>query len=93
MKERNRHANGLRLAFVLATAALSTAAHPAVEIVRVGIPGKLDDFSPFYVGVKVGIYRNEGLDPQFIVTRSPIIIPALLADQPGGRLSAAAASS
>jgi hypothetical protein len=55
----NRHANWLRLAFALATAALSTAAQPAVEIVCVGIPGKLDNFSPFYVRVKTGVYRNE----------------------------------
>ena len=44
-------------------------------------PGKLVDFSPFYVGAKVGIYRSEGLDPQFIVMRSGIIIPALLAGE------------
>jgi hypothetical protein len=41
-------------------------------------PGKLVDFAPFFVGIKTGIYRSEGLEPQFIVMRSGIIIPALL---------------
>ena len=49
------------------------AAQPTTETIRVGIPGKLVDFSPFFVGVKTGIYRSEGLEPQFIVMRSGII--------------------
>jgi ABC-type nitrate/sulfonate/bicarbonate transport system substrate-binding protein len=57
------------------------AAQPAPEIVRIGIPGKLVDFAPFYVGMRTGIYRSEGLEPQFIVMRSGIIIPALLAGE------------
>ena len=57
------------------------AAQPALETVRIGIPGKLVDFSPFYVGIKTGIYRSEGLEPQFIVMRSGIIIPALLSGE------------
>lgn len=59
----------------------SIAAQAAMETVRVGIPGKLVDFSPFYVGVKTGIYRSEGLEPQFIVMRSGIIFPALLSGE------------
>ena len=57
------------------------AAQPPIETVRIGIPGKLVDFSPFYVGSKTGIYRSEGLEPQFIVMRSGIIIPALLSGE------------
>jgi ABC-type nitrate/sulfonate/bicarbonate transport system substrate-binding protein len=57
------------------------AAQPALETVRIGIPGKLVDFSPFYVGIKTGIYRSEGVEPQFIVMRSGIIIPALLSGE------------
>lgn len=57
------------------------AAQPTVETVRIGIPGKLVDFSPFFVGVKTGIYRSEGLEPQFIVMRSGIIFPALLSGE------------
>ena len=57
------------------------AAQPALETVRIGIPGKLVDFSPFYVGIKTGIHRSEGLEPQFIVMRSGIIIPALLSGE------------
>jgi ABC-type nitrate/sulfonate/bicarbonate transport system substrate-binding protein len=41
----------------------------------------LVDFSPFYVGLKTGIYRSEGLEPQFIVMRSGIIFPALLSGE------------
>jgi NitT/TauT family transport system substrate-binding protein len=62
----------------LTAAATCTAAQPAIETIRIGIPGKLIDFSPFFVGVKTGIYRSEGLEPQFIVMRSGIIFPALL---------------
>jgi len=51
------------------------------ETIRIGIPGKLVDFSPFFVGLKTGIYRSEGLEPQFIVMRSGIIFPALLAGE------------
>lgn len=70
------------LAIAMLTAArLSIAAQPTSEIVRVGIPGKLIDFSPFYVGLKTGIYRSEGLEPQFIVMRSGIVFPALLAGE------------
>jgi len=57
------------------------AAQPALETVRIGIPGKLVDFAPFFVGIKTGIYRQEGLEPQFIVMRSGIIIPALLSGE------------
>jgi ABC-type nitrate/sulfonate/bicarbonate transport system substrate-binding protein len=56
------------------------AAQP-VEAVRVGIPGKLVDFAPFFVGIKTGIYRSDGLEPQFIVMRSGIIFPALLSGE------------
>jgi ABC-type nitrate/sulfonate/bicarbonate transport system substrate-binding protein len=53
----------------------------SVEPIRIGIPGKLVDFSPFFVGAKTGIYRSEGLEPQFVVMRSGIIFPALLAGE------------
>jgi ABC-type nitrate/sulfonate/bicarbonate transport system substrate-binding protein len=70
----------LAILIVLLAAPLH-AAQPALETVRIGIPGKLVDFSPFYVGIKTGIYRSEGLEPQFIVMRSGIIIPALLSGE------------
>jgi ABC-type nitrate/sulfonate/bicarbonate transport system substrate-binding protein len=66
---------------IILLAAPLHAAQPALETVRIGIPGKLVDFSPFYVGIKTGIYRSEGLEPQFIVMRSGIIIPALLSGE------------
>ena len=58
-----------RILCILLIAAFSApasviAAQPTIETVRVGIPGKLVDFSPFYVGLKTGIYRSEGLEPQ-----------------------------
>jgi NitT/TauT family transport system substrate-binding protein/sulfonate transport system substrate-binding protein len=58
-----------------------SAAQTTLETVRIGIPGKLVDFSPFYVGITTGIYRSEGLEPQFIVMRSGIIIPALISGE------------
>ena len=58
------------------------AAQSSTETIRIGIPGKLVDFLPFFVGLKTGIYRSEGLEPQFIVMRSGIIFPAL----PSGEL-------
>ena len=57
------------------------AAQSSTETIRIGIPGKLVDLSPFFVGLKTGIYRSEGLEPQFIVMRSGIIFPALLAGE------------
>ena len=66
---------------MLSAPASVIAAQPTIETVRVGIPGKLVDFSPFYVGLKTGIYRSEGLEPQFIVMRSGIIFPALLSGE------------
>ena len=71
----------LLLLSVVATALPCTAAQPALETIRIGIPGKLVDFAPFFVGSKTGIYRSEGLEPQFIVMRSGIIIPALLSGE------------
>ena len=66
---------------MVAAPSLSRAGQAPVETIRVGIPGKLVDFSPFFVGLKTGIYRSEGLEPQFIVMRSGIIFPALLAGE------------
>src|SRR4030095_14606780 len=63
------------------TATVTCPAAQPVEAVRGGIPGKLVDFAPFFVGIKSGIYRSEGLEPQFIVMRSGIIIPALLSGE------------
>ncbi len=57
------------------------AAQSSTETIRIGIPGKLVDFSPFFVGLQTGIYRSEGLEPQFIVMRSGIIFPALLSGE------------
>ena len=65
----------------IATALPSNAAQPTLETIRIAIPGKLVDFSPFFVGIKTGIYRSEGLEPQFIVMRSGIVIPALLSSE------------
>jgi NitT/TauT family transport system substrate-binding protein len=70
----------LLLIAALTAAGTRSAAQP-VEAIRVGIPGKLVDFSPFFVGAKSGIYRSEGLEPQFIVMRSGIIFPALLSGE------------
>jgi len=58
---------------------LSVAARAAapLETVRIATPGKLIDFAALYAGAQLGIYRQEGLDPQFIVMRSGIIIQAL----------------
>jgi NitT/TauT family transport system substrate-binding protein len=63
------------------TATVTCPAAQPVEAVRVGIPGKLVDFAPFFVGIKTGVYRSEGLEPQFIVMRSGIIFPALLSGE------------
>ena len=71
----------LFISTALATALPGDAAQPSVETIRIGIPGKLVDFAPFFVGIKSGIYRSEGLEPQFIVMRSGIIIPALLSGE------------
>jgi len=63
------------------TATVTSPAAQPLEAVRVGIPGKLVDFAPFFVGIKTGVYRSEGLEPQFIVMRSGIIFPALLSGE------------
>jgi NitT/TauT family transport system substrate-binding protein len=77
-----------RLGFVTASVflicvVLNVAANAAapLETVRVATPGKLIDFAALYAGAQLGIYRQEGLDPQFIVMRSGIIIQALTAGE------------
>jgi len=72
---------GLSLSVTLLGPWTILAAQRTTETIRVGIPGKLVDFSPFFVGLKTGIYRDEGLEPQFVVMRSGIIFPALLSGE------------
>jgi NMT1/THI5 like protein len=72
---------GLLLSATLTAPWSTLAAQAPGETIRVAIPGKLVDFSPFFVGLKTGIYRSEGLEPQFIVVRSGIVFPALLAGE------------
>ena len=43
--------------------------------------GKLIDLAALYAGAQLGIYRQEGIDPQFIVMRSGIIMQALTAGE------------
>jgi NitT/TauT family transport system substrate-binding protein len=69
----------LLLLALLATV-IGEAASP-IETVRVATPGKLIDFAALYAGAQLGIYRQEGLEPQFIVMRSGIIIQALSAGE------------
>jgi NitT/TauT family transport system substrate-binding protein len=54
---------------------------PGLEKVRVATPGKLIDFAALYAGSHLGIYQQEGLEPQFIVMRSGIIMQALSAGE------------
>jgi len=60
--------------------ATADAASP-LETVRIATPGKLVDFAALYAGAHLGIYRQEGIDPQFIVMRSGIILQALAAGE------------
>ena len=71
------------VAFALFIASFAMANHAArqgLETIRVAIPRKLVDFAPFFFGIKTGVYRSEGLEPQLIVTRSSII-PALISGE------------
>ena len=68
------------LLFILFCGATVQAASP-IETVRIATPGKLIDFAALYAGNHLGIYRQEGIDPQFIVMRSGIIIQALNAGE------------
>ncbi|MBI4526316.1 MAG: ABC transporter substrate-binding protein [Deltaproteobacteria bacterium] len=52
-----------------------------METVRVAMPGKLVDYSALYVGTHQGFYQKEGLDLQFVVMRTGIHYPALLAGE------------
>jgi NitT/TauT family transport system substrate-binding protein len=73
-------ATNLLLILILFCGVTVQAASP-LETVRIATPGKLIDFAALYAGAQVGIYRQEGLDPQFIVMRSGIIIQALNAGE------------
>ena len=48
---------------------LRVTAKPAapLETVRIATPGKLIDFAVLYAVLNYGIYRQEGLDPSFVV--------------------------
>ena len=73
-------ATNLLLLLVLFCGVTAQAAAP-LETVRIATPGKLIDFAALYAGAQLGIYRQEGLDPQFVVMRSGIIIQALSAGE------------
>jgi NitT/TauT family transport system substrate-binding protein len=73
-------ATNLLLILILFCGVTLQAASP-LETVRIATPGKLIDFAALYAGAQVGIYRQQGLDPQFIVMRSGIIIQALNAGE------------
>jgi len=63
----------LLIPLIIASALPSGAVQPAFETIRIGIPGKLVDFAPFFVGLKTGIYRSEELKPTFSVMRNGVI--------------------
>src|SRR5436189_89770 len=70
-------------AMSLLSCVITSSAHgaAALETVRIATPGKLIDFAALYAGAQLGIYRQEGIDPQFIVMRSSIIMQALSAGE------------
>src|SRR5687768_8709207 len=69
------------LVLLFVQCAVSSEAATPIETVRIATPGKLIDFAALYAGAHLGIYRQEGLDPQFIVMRSGIILQALAAGE------------
>lgn len=81
--EKRHYGGGVVVVLLLAALASGVAAQPrpALETVRLATPGKLIDFSALYAGVRLGIYRQEGIQPQFLVMRSGIIVPALQAGE------------
>jgi ABC-type nitrate/sulfonate/bicarbonate transport system substrate-binding protein len=49
--------------------------------VRASMPGVAVSFSPVELGVRKGIYREEGIDLELIVIRSNVALAALMADE------------
>ena len=81
MISKNMFSAAAYLLFFISFSGLIAEAATPIETVRVATPGKLIDFAALYVGTKLGIYRQEGIEPQFIVMRSGIIIQALNAGE------------
>jgi NitT/TauT family transport system substrate-binding protein len=69
------------LLFALVTNGIAAEPLKDLEKVRVGLPAKAIDFSPYYVGARVGIYQKEGLQPEFVFVKSPLHLPALLSGE------------
>ncbi|HUK39382.1 MAG TPA: ABC transporter substrate-binding protein [Candidatus Acidoferrales bacterium] len=77
MNSRRLRAFTATVFFICLFLSVTARAAAPLETVRIATPGKLIDFAALYAGAQLGIYRQEGLDPQFIVMRSGIIIQAL----------------
>jgi ABC-type nitrate/sulfonate/bicarbonate transport system substrate-binding protein len=71
----------ISLLFLISLFSVIADAASPLETVRIATPGKLVDFAALYAGAHLGIYRQEGIDPQFIVMRSGIILQALAAGE------------
>src|SRR3954470_5876674 len=75
------HFTAINLLLLTLLCGVTAQAAAPLETVRIATPGKLIDFAAFYVGAQSGIYRQEGIDPQFVVMRSGIILQALSAGE------------
>jgi ABC-type nitrate/sulfonate/bicarbonate transport system substrate-binding protein len=75
------HLTAINLLLLTLFCGVTAQAAAPLETVRVATPGKLIDFAALYVGAQSGIYRQEGIDPQFVVMRSGIILQALSAGE------------
>ena len=66
------------MAFFVGGSAISGEAPKELQKVRIGLPAKAIDFSPYYIGARIGIYQKEGIEPEFVLVKSSLQLQALL---------------
>ncbi|OGQ84061.1 MAG: hypothetical protein A3F90_14830 [Deltaproteobacteria bacterium RIFCSPLOWO2_12_FULL_60_19] len=71
-------ARGVFLAALLALPGIGKSADERLEHVVIGVPAKVVQFAPFYLGAKKGIYAAEGLKVEVVQIRTAATLAALL---------------
>jgi NitT/TauT family transport system substrate-binding protein len=74
---------GVLLVALLALPRTGESAEERLELVVVGVPTKVVQFAPFYLGAKKGIYAAEGLHVEVVQIRTAATLAALLSGDMG----------
>jgi len=79
MRRRPRHATSIAWLFFAALLGAASAAH--AELLRVALSTKDFGYLPLFVGMRTGMFAQEGLEIQWIQMRSNVVVSALIAGE------------